>query len=241
MDAGQKYTTEQILDLIRDHDGKSKLDLSRQEISDADISGWDIPENISFEWTVFTNVDMTDTTFQKCNLNHVWFKECKTRGIRFRHCDVQEANFRWLDFTGADFSGSNFYSTLLEYATTEDITYNDDTKYYRMVCPETGPFVAWKCCTDLRVVQLLVPADARRVSATADTCRCDKAKVLSIKSIDETKSYTWAQSTVDPDFYYEVGKWVEPANGFETNRWRDSSQGIHFFMERQQAVDYQSK
>ncbi len=241
MEAGQKYTTEQILDLIQNHDGKSDLDLSRQNITGADISGWDIPENINFEWTVFTNVDMTDTTFRKCDLNHVWFKDCKTRAIRFLYCDVREANFRWLDFTGADFSGSNFYSTLFEYATTEDITYNDDTKYYSMVCPETGPFVAWKCCTDLRVVQLLVPADARRVSATADTCRCDKAKVLSIKSIDETKSYTWAQSTVDPDFYYEVGKWVEPANGFEPNRWRDSSQGIHFFMERQQAVDYQSK
>ena len=241
MNLKDKYTTEEILTLIRNHDGKSELDLSKQDIVDVDISGWELPENINFDGAVFTNVDMAGTTFRKCNFNHSWFKECKTKGIRFLYCDVQEANFRWMDFTGADFSGSNFHHTLFEYATTEDITDNEDTKFYRMACPETGPFIAWKCCTELRVVQLLVPADARRVSATAETCRCDRAKVLSIKSIDETISYTWAQSTVDPDFYYEVGKWVEPANGFEPNRWRDSSQGIHFFMERQQAVDYQSK
>lgn len=241
MNSKDKYTTEEILALIRNHDGKSELDLSKQDIVDVDISGWELPENINFDGAVFTNVDMAGTTFRKCNLNHSWFKECKTKGIRFLYCDVQEANFRWMNFTGADFSGSNFHHTLFEYATTEDITDNEDTKFYRMACPETGPFIAWKCCTELRVVQLLVPADARRVSATAETCRCDRAKVLSIKSIDETISYTWAQSTVDPDFYYEVGKWVEPANGFEPNRWRDSSQGIHFFMERQQAVDYQSK
>lgn len=238
---GQKYTTQEILHRIQNHDGKSELDLSRLEITDADLSGWDIPENINFEWTVFNNVDMRGTTFRKCDLNHVWFKDCQTQKIKFLYCDVREANFRWMDFTGADFSGSNFYSTLFEYATMEDIQDNGDTKFFRMACPETGPFIAWKCCTELRVVQLLVPADARRVSATAETCRCDKAKVLSIKSIDETKAYTWAQSTVDSDFYYEVGKWVEPANGFEPNRWMDSSRGIHFFMERQQAVDYQSK
>lgn len=237
----QSYTTDEILEMIRNHDGKEVLNLQKCEIQNADISGWDIPENIDFEWSVFTNVSMTGTTFRKCNLNHVWFKECSTEGIRFLYCDVREANFRWMNFRGAVFSGSNFHHTLFEYANTEDITDNEDTKFFRMVCPETGPFIAWKCCTELRVVQLLVPADAKRVSATAETCRCNKAKVLSIKSIDETKSYDWAQSTVDPDFYYEVGKWVEPANGFEENRWRDSSQGIHFFMERQQAVDYQSK
>ncbi len=237
----QSYTTDEILEMIRNHDGKETLNLRKCEIQNADISGWDIPENIDFEWSVFTNVNMAGTTFRKCNLNHVWFKECSTESIRFLYCDVQEANFRWMNFRGADFSGSNFHHTLFEYANTEDITDNEDTKFFRMVCPATGPFIAWKCCTELRVVQLLVPADAKRVSATAETCRCNKAKVLSIKSIDETKSYDWAQSTVDPDFYYEVGKWVEPANGFEENRWRDSSQGIHFFMERQQAVDYQSK
>ena len=143
----QSYTTDEILEMIRNHDGKEVLNLQKCEIQNADISGWDIPENIDFEWSVFTNVNMTGTTFRKCNLNHVWFKECSTEDIRFLYCDVQEANFRWMNFRGADFSGSNFHHTLFEYANTEDITDNEDTKFFRMVCPETGPFIAWKCCT----------------------------------------------------------------------------------------------
>jgi hypothetical protein len=46
---------------------------------------------------------------------------------------------------------------------------------------------------------------------------------------------------VDADFYYEVGKWLEPANGFQEDRWKDSSPGIHFFLDREQCVAYQSK
>lgn len=234
------YTSEQILEMIRNQEPGQKLELRECKLEDVDLSGQHLA-NIDFEWTNFFNVDMTGTVFEHCDLNHVWFKDCKVRGIKFLYCDVQEANFRWMDFTGADFSGSNFHHTLLEYTTLDDVKDNDDTKFYRLACPESGPFIAWKCCTDLRVVQLLVPADARRVSATAETCRCDKAKVLSIKSIDETKKYDWAQSTVDPNFYYEVGKWVTPANEFQPDRWMDSSPGIHFFMDRQQAVDYQAK
>ena len=88
---------------------------------------------------------------------------------------------------------------------------------------------------------MLVPADAKRCMATMETGRVSRVKVLKITSIDETENYTWAQSTVDPDFYYEVGKWLEPANGFQEDRWKDSSPGIHFFLDRQQCVDYQSK
>ena len=92
-----------------------------------------------------------------------------------------------------------------------------------------------------RVVMMLVPRDAHRCMATMETGRVSKVKVLKITNIDETENYTWAQSTVDSDFYYEVGKWLEPANGFQEDRWKDSSPGIHFFLDRQQCVDYQSK
>lgn len=226
--------------LIADRDRTEMLDLSETKIVDADLSGWDL-SNIDFSGSDFENVDVAGANFNGSILHKVWFKDCKMQNIKLTNADVTECNMRWMDLSGSDFSGSNFFHALFEYTTLENITDDENTKYYRMVCPEEGPFIAWKCCTDLRVVQLLVPADAKRVSATADTCRCSKAKVLSIKSIDESESFTWAQSTVDPDFYYEVGKWVEPANRFEEDRWMDSSPGIHFFMERQQCVDYQSK
>lgn len=215
------------------------LDWSNRAFKNMNLDGWDL-SNIDFSGSDFTNVILDNVNLDHSNLHKTWFTDCSMRGAKLTNADVTEAGMRSLDLSGSDFSGSNFHRTLFEYATLDNIIDGENTKYYRMVCPEEGPFIAWKCCTEWRVVQLLVPADARRVSATGDTCRCDKAKVLSIKSIDESISYTWAQSTVDPDFYYEVGKWVEPANGFEPDRWMDSSPGIHFFMKREQCVAYQT-
>ena len=158
-------------------------------------------------------------------------------------CKARGCSFRFQDMTGIDLSGANIYASVLEDAVNQDkVIIDDDTQWYRMRCPEYGkPFIAWKCCTDLRVVMMLVPADAKRCMATMETGRVSKVKVLKITSIDESENYTWAQSTVDADFYYEVGKWLEPANGFQEDRWKDSSPGIHFFLDREQCVAYQSK
>ena len=79
--------------------------------------------------------------------------------------------------------------------------------------------------------------DALRSSATRLTCRCSKAKVLSIKSIDETVKYTEAIATIDDNFIYRVGEWVQVDN-FDTNRSHDAAPGIPFWMTREQAVHY---
>ena len=199
-----------------------------------------------------TGLNLRRATFEKCGLNgtdfsgnmmdHVAFYDCDIRNMKLRGCKARGCMFRFHDMEGIDICGANIYNSVLEDAVNQDkVIWDDDTKWYRMSCPEEGPFIAWKCCTDLRVVMMLVPADAKRCMATMETGRVSKVKVLAIKSIDETESYTWAQSTVDPDFYYEVGKWLEPANGFQEDRWKDSSPGIHFFLDRDQCIAYQSK
>lgn len=216
-----------------------RLDLRERYIKDADLSGYDL-RNIDFAGSTLEKVDLTGADMDGDNVHKVWFKDCPMHAVKLTNCDATEATFRWIDLTDGDISGTNIFCSLLEYAKLDGLKYDDRTQYYKLRCPETGPFIGWKCCTEWRVVQLLIPADAKRVSATANTCRCSKAKVLSIKSIDETVSYTWAQSTVDSDFYYEVGKWAI-SSGFQEDRWMDSSPGIHFFMERQECVDYQTR
>lgn len=236
----REYDPEEIVELILKRDKSKRLDLTASVIHDAKLSEYDLT-NIDFDKTRFDSVDLEGADFSNSSIRGCLFANCVMRNIKFIGTDMREAIFRYNDLSGSDISGADLYAAVLEFAVLDDIKSNEDTKWWRMLPPEQGAFIAWKCCTDLRVVQLLVPADAARVSSTMTTCRCSKAKVLSIKSIDETVSYDWAQSTVDPDFYYEKGKWVEPSNGFESDRWRDSSRGIHFFMERQQCVDYQSK
>ena len=61
-----------------------------------------------------------------------------------------------------------------------------------MACPDTGSFTGWKKCRDDRIVELEILDDARRSSATGRKCRCDKAIVKSIKSIDGKEECTEA-------------------------------------------------
>lgn len=236
----KEYTAGEFLALLKEHSSENPLEITECTIQGADLHGADF-SGASMTLCNFEDCDLTGAIFDRADIHGTLFLNCPMHGCSFVDANMQETVFRDIDLSDSDISGADIFCAVLEGANLEGLKTSESTKWYRMVPPEEGPFIAWKCCTELRVVQLLVPADARRVSATALTCRCDKAKVLSIKSIDETVKYDWAQSTVDPDFYYEVGKWVEPANGFEPDRWKDSSRGIHFFMERQQAVDYQSK
>ncbi|MBR2673865.1 MAG: pentapeptide repeat-containing protein [Mogibacterium sp.] len=210
--------------------------------SDLDLRGRDM-RGLDLSRSTFENCDLRGTDFSGSKMDNVAFYNNKLMGMKLCGCKARGCSFRFQDMTDIDLRGANIYASVLEDAINQDkVIVDDETEWYRMRCPEEGEaFVAWKCCTDLRVVMMLVPRDAKRCMATMETGRAERVKVLKITNIDETENFTWAQSTVDPDFYYEVGKWLEPANGFQEDRWKDSSPGIHFFLDRQQCVDYQSK
>lgn len=87
------------------------------------------------------------------------------------------------------------------------------------------------------IVELEIPAEAKRSSATNRKCRCDKAKVLSIRDLSGTVKLDLAVSGYDEEFIYEVGKTVF-VDDFDDNRWNECSTGIHFFITRSEAVNY---
>lgn len=104
-------------------------------------------------------------------------------------------------------------------------------------CPDTGSFIGYKKANKM-IVELEILSDAKRCSATGRKCRCDKAKVLSIQNIDGTISDIKSiSSDYDEAFIYTVGEVVEEPN-FCENRWNECSPGIHFFINRQEAVNY---
>ena len=87
-------------------------------------------------------------------------------------------------------------------------------------------------------VELKIPEDALRSSATTGKCRCSKAKVLSITDLDGSEvNVEYAVSKKDSGFFYKVGE-VVSVNDFDTNRWKECSTGIHFFMTREEAIKY---
>ena len=110
-----------------------------------------------------------------------------------------------------------------------------------LVCPKEGSYVGYKKAKDKEeeevIIKLLITEDALRSSATTRKCRCSKAKVLSITSLDNRKNYDEAYSNYDNSFIYRIGEIIE-VKDFDTNRWKECSTGIHHFITRKEAVEY---
>lgn len=105
-------------------------------------------------------------------------------------------------------------------------------------CPTGGSFIGWKKASG-HIVKLRIPEDARRSSATGHKCRCDKAYVMEIQNMDGTKATEdTVHSDRDQNFVYTVGATVEVPD-FDDNRWSECAPGIHFFIDRRAAVEYQ--
>ena len=167
------------------------------------------------------------------------------RGVSLYHADLYEANLRGANLREADLRGANLYRADL---TGADLCGAENIPTYvcPLVCPEEGSFIGFKKAiifnSDILddshvIVTLKILENAKRSSATTRKCRCSEAEVISITSLNGNYSLTKAFSAFNPDFMYEVGKIVAVDN-FDENRWNECSTGIHFFITRDEAVNY---
>ena len=111
------------------------------------------------------------------------------------------------------------------------------TAFYPLQCPESGSYTAYKKA-DNKIVELLIPTDAKRSSATSRKCRASKAVVVSITTLNgDPYELDHVYSYHDRSFIYRVGETVE-VKDFDENRWNECSTGIHHFITRAEAVKY---
>lgn len=101
-----------------------------------------------------------------------------------------------------------------------------------------------KCRTEngLCIVVLRIPERAKRFQEDSQglKCRAERAEVLSIEYLMGNKypKGTVACSRRNWDFKYQVGKFVKPKRVFSGPKAGACASGIHFFMERRDAVNY---
>lgn len=141
------------------------------------------------------------------------------------------------DLRNADLCGANLFGADLRCASMDQMMWNIHTAFYPLQCPDSGSYIGYKKASGL-VVELEIPADARRSSATSRKCRASKAKVLSITDINGNPGGDQVRSNFDPNFVYAIGETVEVTD-FDDNRWNECSTGIHHFITRAEAVIYE--
>ena len=216
-------------------------DLSGANLRSADLSGADLSganlRSADLRSADLRSADLSGADLSGANLSGANLRSANLSGANLRSANLRSADLRSADLSGADLSGANLSGADLSGANLLNVRYDECTGFFALVCPEEGSFIGYKKANG-HIVKLRITEDALRSSATSRKCRCSKAEVLSITTLDgEDDGLTSIPSNYDSNFIYRVGTTVE-VEDFETDRWDECAAGIHFFITRQEAVQY---
>ena len=199
----------------------------------------------NLEETKFSNVSFEDVGFAGNDMRKICYFNSQLKSVKMDKCVMFEN-----DFAGTSFEDVTIYDSNLNDSNVRKSNFNNihliGNSGTLLNCPEEGSFIGFKglCSKDRRnllICKLEIPMDAKRSSAFGRKCRCSKAKVLEILAMDDEYNFTIPVekgfSLHESGFEYKVGEMVYP-DRFDDNRWDECSNGIHFFITKQEAIDY---
>jgi hypothetical protein len=215
--------------------------LDHADLRDLHLFGIDLQDAYLY------NANFQNCNLRKANLRGAYLCRAYLRDVQLNEADLTNANLQGACLRSAWITDANLKGTKLRNIdlTGATLLRSINIPYYPLACPSDGEFIAWKKVTVGKIVtledylvKLKIPADARRSSGTSRKCRCDKAEVLEITNIktgqkvDSVTNYVYGFKTI-----HKVGEMVIPS-GFNPDRWKQCAQGIHFFINKQDAIEY---
>lgn len=209
------------------------------DFSGAKLNGSFMPRS-TFMDCIFMKTEIIDASLEKCTFNSCIFRSCI--------------------FDDSMMSRAHAIFSPIVYCSFKDVKYFKDfyfeegiadkqgkiTQYYPLACPSDGAFIGWKKIfldnNKQILIKLEIPEDAKRTSSgeSSRKCRCDKAKVLEITDMEtgvHLHKVTNETGFMGKELDYIVGETVYP-DSFDENRWNLCTHGLHFFINKQDAIDY---
>ena len=180
------------------------------------------------------NANLENANLYNANLDNADLYNADLYNANLENANLENANLYNANLENANLENADLYNANLENANLENAK---EIPYVPIWCPSDGPFVGWKKVGSC-LVKLLIPDDAERCSATTRKSRCSKALVVSILDLhtnEDVQEIT--NKAYTPEVTYKVGEMVLP-DSFDKDRWNECSHGIHFFINKQDAIDY---
>ena len=208
-------------------------------MSNADLRNADL-SNANLSYADLSNANLSNANLRNANLSNADFINADLRNADLINANLSNADFINADLSNADLINADLRNAYLKNADliNADLSGAKNIPFIPIACPDYGSFIGYKKVENNYIVELEILSDAKRCSATGRKCRCSKAKVLNIQNIDGSiAEITEVASKYNSDFIYKVGEIVEVPN-FCEDRWQECAAGIHFFINRQEAVDY---
>ena len=183
--------------------------------------------------------NLSRANLSRANLSDADLRNANLDGANLRDADLRDTDLSYANLGGANFRDADLRNANLDGANLRDADLRDakNIPYIPLECPSEGSFIGWKKINKI-LIKLEIPEDARRSSATTKKCRCDKAKVLGFYDLNSTelnidKIINNSYNTCE----YIKGEMVYP-DSFDEDRWNECSHGIHFFINKQDAINY---
>ena len=217
-------------------------DLYGADLYGADLSGAEL-HGANLKGANLGDADISGANLYSADLSGADLSEADLSGA-----NLKVAHLYGADLSGSDLSGANLSDAFLSGANLSDAdisgadlkgAYLSGAKnipFIPIACPSDGEFTGWKKVYGT-LIELRIPADAKRSSSTTYKCRCDKALVLSITDIKTGDKLTEIVNHNYGDTIYRVGETVYP-DSFDEDRWKECSHGIFFFTNKDSAINY---
>lgn len=221
--------------------------------------------NVELYQVTFNKMDFPNT-FRNCKFYLVNFEQCSAIGCMFENCTfntvtfilcsahyavfdgaMHSVMFKMCDLYSSSFSVQASYVQFYQCDMT-DCRASDNCISFPQGVPSDDSFIAWKkarMCetidnhtnrTDV-IIKLRIPDDAERCSAN-HKCRANKVEVIQYETLEGEKLPDDAdvRSFYDPSFAYHIGM-IESV-GYNSDPQCECSNGIHFLLNRDDAVNY---
>ena len=211
-------TQNELNKILENHKHWINRDCEDWKSMKADLSGADL------RGAYLSGANLSGANLIGANLSDAYLRGAYLINANLIGADFSCANLRNADFSGANLSDANLRYTNLSGA---DL---DKEEQIRKGVKLSNSITGWKRCKDGVIVKLEIPRGAIVFSINNHKCRTDKAIVKEIFGADRAFS-------VHKYFSYYVGDKIEVYN-FNCEYNTECAEGIHFFINRQEAVEY---
>ncbi|MHB1310616.1 MAG: pentapeptide repeat-containing protein [Gemmatimonadaceae bacterium] len=223
-------------------------DLRGADLSGADLSGADL-RGADLSGADLSGADLSGADLRVADLSGADLRVADLSGADLRvadlgRADLGRANLSRTDLGGAYLGGAYLGGAYLgganlSRANLSEADLGGATLPHFAVCPEVGPFTAFKALREGAYAELFIPADAPRTSSLVGRkCRAAWVEVVAL--------YDRSGNVLPPDTIgyglhdgteYRVGETVI-ADGWDDDIRVECTHGIHFFITLREAHDY---
>src|SRR5216683_2990094 len=210
---------------ILDRNGKVLVTIAQKVLSGANLSNTDL------SGADLRGADLIGANLRGASLSGASLKGTDLSGASLSNAYLSGANLRNADLSGADLRGADLIGANLRGASLSGAKLTALTVARLTIVPVEGAFIGWKKCRGDVIVQVSIPADAKRSNAISRKCRAAYVDVIGIFGGEE------GISIHNPTIVYRVGSRVH-CDKWNEDRWVECGGGIHFLLTREEAEAY---